>query len=289
MDPITGRAYAKLNVFLRVLGRRDDGFHEIQTLVMPVSLHDVVTVSPADVTSVKVGGPRSGDLDRAGGESLCARAVTVFERVAGVMAPVAIRIDKRIPVGAGMGGGSADAAAVLRALATMHGLDPAGLLDASASIGSDVPALLHGGPVIAEGRGERLIPVHAVTTHWVVVPQPFGVSTPDAYAWWDEDPRTGPDPGALIAAVETGNIDVLASALSDDLEAGVARRHPEVDIARAALLEAGAAGVVMTGSGPTVVGLAAHLGIADRVALALPDALVTSGPPATMDRPSGVV
>jgi 4-diphosphocytidyl-2-C-methyl-D-erythritol kinase len=197
-------------------------------------------------------------------------------RETGTATALEITVEKRIPVGAGMGGGSADAAAVLRALAQIHGVDPSGLLEVAASVGSDVPALLHGGAVIAEGRGERLTPVHAVTIPWVVVPQPFAVSTPDAYGWWDADPVTGPDPGVLIAALETGNVEVLASALFDDLEPAVSGRRPDVAAARADLIAAGAPGAVMTGSGPTVVAPAAHLGQADRIAAAVPGAFVTT-------------
>jgi len=192
---------------------------------------------------------------------------------------VAITVDKRIPVTAGMGGGSADAAAVLRALGRLHGVDRADLLAIGAEVGADVPALVHGGVVFAQGRGDRVTGVHAVTTQWVVAPLAFGVRTPGAYGWWDEDPRTGPDPGALIAAFETGNDELLGSALFDDLQAGVVARHPEVGATLQMLEAAGALGAVMTGSGPTVVALARHLGHADALAAAVPGAFVTSGPP----------
>src|SRR5207342_2840221 len=108
-----------------------------------------------------------------------------------------ITVDKRIPVAAGLGGGSADAAATILALDQLHGsaLGPDALLEAAAAVGSDVPALLLGGAVFGEGRGERVVPVHAVSTHWVVRPFPIAVRAADAYAWWDAEPRTGPDAG----------------------------------------------------------------------------------------------
>ena len=286
---ITELAHAKLNVFLRVLGRRPDGFHDVQTLVLPLDLADVVTIEEAASTSVRVDGPYASALAEAGGESLCRRAVAAFADATGLRTSVTVSLDKRIPVAAGLGGGSADAAAVLRALARMYEIDVRALADAAMSLGADVPAVLHGGVVFAEGRGERLTPVHAVTTQWAVLPQAFAVRATDAYAWWDESPATGPDPGALIAAFETGNLGVLSHALFDDLEPGVADRHGEIRAARDALVEAGALGAVMTGSGPTVVGLAAHLGLADRIASAVPGAFVATGPPATMDASSGVV
>jgi 4-diphosphocytidyl-2-C-methyl-D-erythritol kinase len=144
---ITERAHAKLNVFLRVLGRRPDGFHDIQTLILPLDLADVISVEEAEATTVRVEGTRAADLADAGGESLCARAVEAFTAATAIATAVEVHVDKRIPVAAGMGGGSADAAAVLRALARMHGVDPAGLSDVARSVGADVPALLHGGAV----------------------------------------------------------------------------------------------------------------------------------------------
>jgi 4-diphosphocytidyl-2-C-methyl-D-erythritol kinase len=286
-EPIVERAHAKLNVFLRVLARRADGFHDVETLLLPLEVHDVVTVETADTFDVVVNGPRAEELAAAGGESLVARAADAFARATGLpFAPAArVTIDKRIPVAAGMGGGSADAAAVLRALGRLHGVGRADLIELAAAVGSDVPALVHGGPVFAEGRGERVTPVHAVTSHWVVAPLPFSVTAADAYAWWDERSATGPDPGALIAALETGNDELLGSALYDDLAPGVCARHPEVAATIAALEAAGALGVVMTGSGPTVVALARHLGQADSLAARIPGAFATSGPP--VERPAG--
>ncbi|MGE5225954.1 MAG: 4-(cytidine 5'-diphospho)-2-C-methyl-D-erythritol kinase [Planctomycetaceae bacterium] len=280
-ERIVERAHAKLNVFLRVLGRRDDGFHDVETLLLPLEVHDLVTVEPADAFAVEVTGPRAEELARAGGESLVARAAAAVARATGLPAPPAVRvtIDKRVAVAAGMGGGSADAAAVLRALGRLLGAGRDDLVTIAAEVGSDVPALVHGGPVFAEGRGERVTPVHAVTSHWVVAPLPFPVSAADAYAWWDAHPRTGPDPGALIAALETGNDELLGSALYDDLAPGVLAHHPEVAATIEAFEGAGALGAVMTGSGPTVVALARHLGQADALAAGVPGAFATSGPP----------
>lgn len=280
--PVVEHAHAKLNVFLRVLGRRDDGYHDIETVLLPLDLYDVVTVTPSDAFAVEVAGPRAGDLREAGGESLLARAAALFERATDRPARTRIGLDKRIPVAAGMGGGSADAAALLRALGRLHDVATQDLLEVAAEVGSDVPGLLIGGAVHVSGRGERLAPVHAQTTTWVVRSFPFGVSTPDAYAWWDAAPVTGPDPGALIAALETGNDELLGSALYDDLQAPVVARHPQIGEAIEAFVAAGALGAIMTGSGPTVVALARHLGHADALAAAVPGSFVVTGPPRTM-------
>ena len=148
-------------------------------------------------------------------------------------------------------------------------------------IGSDVPAMLADGPVMMRGRGERIAPVHVVTTRWAVKPFDFPTRSPDAYRWWDEDGgTTGPDPGVLIAAAETGNVELLGYALFNDLEAPVARGIPRSRRSKEAFLEAGALGAVMSGSGPTVVALARHMGHADRLAEAVPGSFVVSGPPA---------
>src|SRR3954447_23351918 len=306
---VTRLAHAKLNVFLRVLGARDDGYHDVETVVLPLELHDVVTVEPADGFAVTVRGSRAAELARAGGEALVERAARAWAHETGRQAHEAtITVDKRLPVAArrggrrppaatrpraaaGLGGGSADAAATILALDELHGtgLDTETLLRIAAAVGSDVPALTRGGPVYADGRGDRITPVHAQTTHWVVVPASFAVRTPDAYAWWDDAGATGPDAGALIAALEAGNDETLGPALFDDLQPVVAARHPEVGDTISALLDAGALGAVMSGSGPTVVALARHMAHADQIAAQVPAAFVTSGPPRTMGPFSGVV
>ena len=285
-------AHAKLNVFLRVLGRREDGFHDVETVILPLELHDRLTFEEADGLDVVVEGPRAGELDAAGGDALIVRAAHAWSRAAGLDAPRArVTLDKRIPVAAGLGGGSADAAATILALDELHGTDlpRETLLGIAAAVGSDVPALLHGGPVYAYGRGDLVTPVHVQTTHWVIAPSASSVATEDAYAWWDERGETGPDPGAVIASFEAGNDAILGSALFDDLQAPVVARHPSIAETIQTLLDAGALGAAMTGSGPTVVALARHMAHADQVAEAVPGAFVTAGPPRTMDAPSGVV
>jgi 4-diphosphocytidyl-2-C-methyl-D-erythritol kinase len=282
---VTRAAPAKLNVFLRVLGARDDGYHDLESLVLPLSLADEVTVTEAEKLDVTVDAEieLSEGLDAGGMNLTLVAALALAEACGGLIRGAAIRIAKRIPVAAGLGGGSADAAATLLALNELWGcgLDHDGLLSIGERIGSDVPAMLAGGAVMMRGRGELIAPVHVVTTWWVVKPFGFPTRSPDAYRWWDEDGGTvGPDPGALVAAAETGNAELLGHALFNDLEAPVARRHPEISGTKRAFLEAGALGAIMSGSGPTVVALARHMGHADRLAEAVPGSFVVSGPPA---------
>jgi 4-diphosphocytidyl-2-C-methyl-D-erythritol kinase len=283
---VTRRAYAKVNPFLRVLRRRADGYHDVETLILPVELHDVVEVSAGQALAVEVSGVRAEELHRAGGEDLAAKAAIALADACGLdldgSAGVTVRIDKRIPIAAGLGGGSADAAATLRALRNLWpcDIDETELADLAATIGSDVPALLAGGPVHAAGRGERVQSVQVQTSWWVVRPFAFPVRTSEAYAWWDEDgAEAGPDPGALVAAMETGNDELVGSALFNDLQTPVVRRHPEIQAIRVALLGAGALGAIMSGSGPTTIGLARNPADADRIAAAVPGSFVTSGPP----------
>ena len=278
---VTRAAHAKINVFLRVLGARADGYHELESLVLPLSLADDVTVTEAARLAVDVHGDAK-DVPAGGMNLALVAALALAETCGEPRRGADIAIAKRIPVAAGMGGGSADAAAALHALNELWGcgLDRETLMTIGERVGSDVPAMLAGEPVLMRGRGERLTPVRVATTWWVVRPFGFPTRSPDAYRWWDEDGAvSGPDPGALIAAAEVGNVELLGHALYNDLEAPVARRHPEVADAKAAFLDAGAPGAVMSGSGPTVVALARHLGQADRLAEAVPGSFVVSGPP----------
>ncbi|MEO8424894.1 MAG: 4-(cytidine 5'-diphospho)-2-C-methyl-D-erythritol kinase [Actinomycetota bacterium] len=282
---VTRVAPAKLNVFLRVLGARDDGYHDLESLVLPLSLADEVTVTEAKKLDVIVDAEieLSDGLDAGGMNLSLVAALALAEECAGRIRGAEIRIAKRIPVAAGLGGGSADAAATLLALNELWGcrLDRDALLTIAEQIGSDVPAMLAGGAVMMRGRGERIAPVHVLTTWWVVKPFGFPTRSPDAYRWWDEDGGTvGPDPGVLVAAAETGNVDLLGHALFNDLEGPVSGRHPEIAAVKQAFLDAGALGAVMSGSGPTVVALARHMGQADRLAEAVPGSFVVSGPPA---------
>jgi 4-diphosphocytidyl-2-C-methyl-D-erythritol kinase len=274
-----------LNVFLRVLGARDDGYHDLESLVLPLSLADELRVTEAQTLDVIVDAEieLSEGLDAGGMNLSLVAALAMAEACDGPVRGAEIRITKRIPVAAGLGGGSGDAAATLLALNELWacGLDRDTLVSIAERIGSDVPAMLAGGPVMMQGRGERVAPVHLVTTWWAVKPFGFPTRSPDAYRWWDEDGASvGPDPGALVAAAETGNVELLGHALFNDLEEPVSRRHPEIAEAKRALLDAGALGAIMSGSGPTVVALARHPGHADQLAAAVPGSFVVSGPPA---------
>lgn len=263
-------APAKVNVFLRVLGLRPDGYHDIETLVQPITLADGVEAAEAQGLLVAVAGPEAGGVPT-GEENLAARAARALAETAGVPARARLLIAKHIPVGAGLGGGSADAAAALRALNDLWecGLVPDELAAVGARVGSDVPALTLGGPVLAAGRGARVERASVSRTWWAVLPLGFQVSAADAYRWWDEEGETGPDPASLLGALRSGMTEAAAPLVWSDLEAPVARRHPEVDEAKGRMVEAGALAALMSGSGPTVVGLCRDGGHAEEVAAAV--------------------
>jgi 4-diphosphocytidyl-2-C-methyl-D-erythritol kinase len=278
-------APAKLNLFLRVLGRRADGFHEIETLVQPVTLADGVEVRAADAgLDLQVVGEHADGVPR-GEDNLAFRAAQVLADEAKVTQGARLLLVKHIPVAAGLGGGSADAAAALRALNLLWGcgLAPDDLVRLAAKIGSDVPALVGGGPVLARGKGERVEPVAIMRTWWALMTPSFPVRAGDAYGWWDEyGGPVGQDPARLLAALKTGDLAAVGPPLFNDLAGPVSAKHAEIRAACGALLEAGALGAVMCGSGPAVVGLARDGRHAEALAAAVGGVAVAaiSGTPA---------
>jgi 4-diphosphocytidyl-2-C-methyl-D-erythritol kinase len=257
--PVSEPAPAKLNVFLRIRGRLGDGYHQIETLVQPITLADGIRAAHRDQGfGLTIAGERAPEVPT-GADNLVIRAAQALADETGESRGANLTLVKRIPMAAGLGGGSADAAATLRALDRLwgYGLSLDRLVYVAADVGSDVPALLAGGPVLVGGRGERLENVTVARTWWVLRIMGFSVSAGDAYGWWDEDGgQTGPDPVPLLEAVTVADPPALGPLLFNDLEGPVTARHPEVARAREALLAAGALGAVMCGSGPTVAGLA---------------------------------
>ncbi|WP_066795697.1 4-(cytidine 5'-diphospho)-2-C-methyl-D-erythritol kinase [Sphingomonas soli] len=200
------RAPAKLNLALHVRARREDGYHELETLFAFVEFGDEVTVEPADRDSFTVTGPFAGGL--AGeGDNLVTRAAAAFVRRFGGC-PHAITLDKRLPVASGIGGGSADAAATLRALGRLHGVADEAMFEIADALGSDVPACLFGRTAIGRGRGERLEPVAGMPGTPVLLVNPgVAVSTAEVFRRWD-----GVDRGALAGDPRAGRNDLEAPA-----------------------------------------------------------------------------
>ncbi len=266
---------AKINLCLHVLRQRSDGYHAIRSIVVPIGLTDTLILRRArqdvDVEMVAHSVPGADCLEELPErENLAARAALALRREARQTCGVHIRIEKRIPIGAGLGGGSADAAAVLRGLNQLWnlGFSLRRLMRVGASVGADIPALLHGGPALIEGRGERVTPLQAGFGRrrpwWVVLANPgFAVSTQDIYARYrpapfERRPLTSSHTrlNNVQTAVTQGDLDRAARNLFNDLERTVFAKYPLIEMIAEGLKQAGARGVLVTGSGSTVFGLA---------------------------------
>lgn len=248
------RTSAKVNLTLEVLGRRADGYHEIATVMQAVDLSDRITLEDADDLELRTAAP-GVPTD---GRNLAVRAAAALRQAAGVEGGVRITLDKHIPVAAGLGGGSTDAAAVLLGLNRLWRLRwPLERLDeVAASLGSDVPFFLRGGAALATGRGEKVEPLRGRSLGLVLVNPKFPSSTAEMYA--RVTPAMYTDGGATRAlAGSLGRSAArVAASLYNGMEAAAAGAFPQIARMRAALLAAGALGAVMSGSGPTVFGVA---------------------------------
>lgn len=264
---ITAVARAKINLTLDVLGKRPDGYHEVEMVMQSIELHDGLEFTPAgrDITLTIEG----GDLP-AGPDNLVFRAAELIRRRGRVREGVKIRLVKAIPVAAGLGGGSADAAAALKALNELWGtgLSLTELMSLGEQLGSDVPFCLLGGTALARGRGERLERLSSCPRLGLVLVKPrFSVSTSSVYrAYTPGFAAKRPDNRAMVAAIRNGDIKAIAENLANALEPVTTGMHPEIGQIKARLARAGALGVLMSGSGPTVFGLAEDAEAAGAVA-----------------------
>ena len=254
---MNAKAYAKLNLTLDIIRKREDGFHDLQMVMQSVALCDELTVTPAEGE-----GAMTTNLSYlpADGRNLAQMAAAAFREVTGKGGGVDITIEKNIPVCAGMGGGSSDAAAVLRAMneLTGAGLSLAELAKIGERVGSDVPYCVVGGTALAEGRGEILTPLPTLPHCWVAVCKPaFPISTPQLFGRVDVRKIVRrPDTSGVIDALEAGDLlgvsRRLYNVFEDVLEP---RRKMEIDSIKAVMIDCGALGASMSGSGPTVFGL----------------------------------
>ena len=257
--PVTIRAHAKINLDLRVLGTRPDGFHELRTVFQAISLHDVITCIPRPgAFAIECASP-GVPLDRTNLVWRAAEALWRALRRSGPVRDVVIHLDKRIPLQAGLGGGSADAAATLVALtrAWRVPVKPVQLTDVAAALGADVPFFLAGGTALGLGRGDEIYPLADLPRHWIVLLIPgFGVSTSEAYGWYDGERDLSRGPLHTPEAQHVpGPWPSRAAQMINDLEGPIARHHPEIDQMKAALRRAGALAAAMSGSGSAVFGL----------------------------------
>lgn len=268
MRTVSLPSFAKINLDLRVLGTRADGYHDLKTIFQSLALFDSVTVSarrgPLMVTCDEPDIPTDQ-------RNLVWKAASLLHRVAtgksSAPRDIAIELRKRVPSEAGLGGGSSNAAMTLMALNKLWklNLDLASLTRIGARLGADVPYFLVGGTALGLGRGDDIYPLADMPPVHVVILRPgFGVSTADAYTWFDEETRR-PLKEPAPRAVPPG-WPAWSATLRNDLEVPVVRHHPAIGRIRQSLLDAGAAFAAMSGSGSAVFGLFERADAARRTA-----------------------
>jgi 4-diphosphocytidyl-2-C-methyl-D-erythritol kinase len=253
---LTVRAHAKVNLDLRIFGTRPDGYHELRTVFQSIELHDTLICAQRPGPFALKSRSTAIPLDSTNLAWKAAAALWKALGRDGEPTDTAITIEKLIPLEAGLGGGSSDAAAALLALARLWGGAPLTLLrEVASGIGADVPFFLSGGTALGLGRGEEIYPLVDLPPHWIVIVRPaFGVSTAEAYTWYDEDRVAG--------VKEQRELQVLpvpwpsrAAQMINDLEPPVVRRHPEIVEIKERLRAGGAVAAAMSGSGSAVFGL----------------------------------
>ncbi len=272
------RAPAKINLFLRVTGRRADGYHELDSIFVPISLADRLRLEmrPAREGTVALRCNHRGLASDDG--NLAVRAARALMREFGVAAAVSIELEKNIPIGAGLGGGSSDAGTVLRMMAALERIDASERLNRLAlELGADVPFFLDPRPARVGGIGERIAPLGRFPSlPLVIAAPPFEVSTTAIFRALEPAGWSGAAPAAMVAAILRGEI--TAAVAVNDLAGAAALLHPEIARLKAVLQELGARAAQMTGSGGAVFGIFASEGEAERAGVEMrrraPDARV---------------
>ena len=255
---LTGKAFAKINISLDIVSKMADGYHNLRMVMQTVSLYDEVTIEckPGEGIRVDAGLPYLPGDER----NIAAKAALAFfkhTRISGYSTD--IKIKKAIPVCAGLGGGSTDGACVLRMLDNMFetSLGRIELERLGSTIGSDVPFCIDGGTKLAEGRGEILTDLpHIPQCYIVIIKPPFSCSTPELFKRVRCDKiRSRPDTGGLVKALGEGDLRGVAQRMYNVFEDVLPRGERDIAAIKYALIDSGALGAVMTGSGPAVFGL----------------------------------
>lgn len=252
-------AWAKVNLTLHIVGRRADGYHELESLVVFAGIGDELTFAPAADLTLSTTGPLAPAITGAGStadDNLVLRAARALRTRLGIADGAAIRLDKRLPVAAGLGGGSADAAAALRGLAALWGAgDRAVLKGLAPDLGADVPVCLAGGPNYVSGIGERIVPLPGLPKAWLVLANPGRPLATSAVFAARRGAFSPPQPWIGPIATAT-DLAARLAACRNDLEPAARRLMPEIDDVLAALsATAGCLLARMSGSGATCFGL----------------------------------
>ncbi len=250
------KAPAKINLTLDVLYKRPDQYHEVEMIMTTVDLADRIGLEPRKDGLIKIISADRfvPDDDR----NFAYQAAKLLKDTYGISEGVSIKIDKEIPIAAGLAGGSSDAAATLRGLNEMWNLQLTmdELAEHGSKIGSDVSFCVYGGTALATGRGEKIKELPAPPACWVVLAKPkIGVSTADVYGGLRLEGIQHPDTKRMIEAIETQNYELVCESLGNVLETVTFKLHPEVVMIKEQMQRFGADAVLMSGSGPTVFGL----------------------------------
>ena len=270
-------AFAKINLRLDVLGKREDGFHELRTIFQTISLHDELRLRASRregiALSIQGNQPLSAEPVE---KNLVYRAVDALRRELRIRGGVEIQLKKTIPAGRGLGGGSSDAAAALRGYLrlTKKKLAAARLMEIAASLGADVPFFLWGGRALGVNKGDEIYPLPDIAKQHVLVVSPpdIHVPTPDAYRWLNAKALRLTKPAANPKLWEFCALcwSAQGSGLSNDFEEPVFRRHPRLDQIKRELLQRGAAEASLAGSGSAVFGVFPSPALARRAAVGFP-------------------
>lgn len=266
MDRIVKLGYAKINLTLDVLGKREDGFHEVEMVMQSIDLADRIEMTKQDTISISCS-QQDVPLDST---NLVYRAAEALKEYAGYKGGVHIDLQKQIPVAAGLAGGSTDAAATLKGLNQLWelGLSEEELAKIGASLGSDIPFCIKGGTSVARGRGEKLQPItNPPTLDLILIKPNFSVSTKEVYGAFDiTKVNQKPDTDEMVEAIENGDIFKIAGNLRNVLESVTLEMHPEISELKEKLLAAGARAALMSGSGPTIFAIADNGFVAEKIA-----------------------
>ncbi|MBO7336431.1 MAG: 4-(cytidine 5'-diphospho)-2-C-methyl-D-erythritol kinase [Lachnospiraceae bacterium] len=266
MNEISLKAYAKINLALDVIGEREDGYHELRSVMQTVGVHDVLKMSLGGESGTRI---VCDDPSLPTGEdNIIFKAIEQFRREFGVTEGVEVRLEKRIPVAAGLGGGSSDAAAALKGMDALFGtgLDTERLCEIGVKVGADVPFCLMGGTALAEGVGEKLTSLApAQVMPVILVKPPFSVSTAQVYKALEIGGLSHPDVDGMILAIEKGDVRGVAELVGNVLETVTLKLHPEIAAIKRELLDEDACAALMSGSGPTVFGLFEDSAAAEKV------------------------
>lgn len=266
MNQITERAYAKINLALDVLRRRPDGYHDVRMVMQTVHLYDKLTLSKSREPGISL---KTNLPFLPGNENnLVYRAIDLFCKTYGIDCGIRATLEKRIPIAAGMAGGSSDAAAAFRAMNELFRIN-ASLEDLQAlgvKLGADIPYCIMGGTALAEGIGEKLTALPAAPACSCLIVKPnFHLSTKLVYENLTlDDPSAHPDIDAMLDAVHTNSYKQMTSSIGNILETVSIRLHPEIAEIKQEMLALGADCSLMSGSGPSVFGLFEHRQVAER-------------------------